>query len=77
MGEMYQELVACLKQNKLKEQIEIRFIDIFKDNLDGYDSVEEALEKGLVLPITAIQGRIIDDGDLSKERIYAEIKRLL
>ncbi|MDT8900298.1 hypothetical protein [Anaeroselena agilis] len=76
MGEMYQELVEFMEQSELKDKVALQFIDVMADNLDGYESVKKVLDKGLGLPVTAINGKAIFYGGLSVPKIYDEVKKI-
>lgn len=76
MGEMFEDLTIFLGKSELKDMVDLRFIDVMEDNLDGYESVKKVLDKGLGLPVTAINGKAKFYGGLSIRKIYEEIKKM-
>lgn len=77
MGEQFDELEQFLAGTELKEQIEIKFVDVMSDELEAYPSGKQALEKGLALPITVINGKARFYGGLSTKKIYTEINAII
>lgn len=76
MGEMYNEFANFIANSEFKEKVTLRFIDVFEDSLDGHESVKKVLDKGLGLPITVINGKVMLYGGLSTELIMEEIQKL-
>ena len=77
MEEGYQELVTFIKNSEIKDNVVTAFLDVMEDDMDEYEGVKLALNKGYGLPITAINGKPVIYGDLSSEKIYREIKKVL
>ena len=76
MDGAYQELVQVVEKSELKNSVEMKFIDIIKDNLDGYQDVKNMLNR-YGLPITAINGTPTLYGGLPAQRVYSEIKKIM
>lgn len=76
MGEMFDELADSLAKNELKDRITLTFVDVLEDSLDGHEIVRKVLDKGIALPVTAINGKPLFYGGLSPELILEEIRKL-
>lgn len=76
MGEMFDEFANFIANSDFKKKVTVKFIDVFEDSLDGHESVKKVLDKGLGLPITAINGKAMFYGGLSTELILEEIQKL-
>ena len=74
MGDQYQDLVDFLAASELKDQVNLTFIDVLIDDLDKHPASKQALEDGLDLPITVINGLARFYGGLSVQDIYEAIK---
>jgi len=77
MGEIYEELVIFINKSKLKDQVDLQFIDILDDNMDGHDKVREVLEKGYGIPLTAVAGTLRFHSGISNKMIYEAIQEAL
>lgn len=75
MGDMYNEFLKYLSKSKIRNRIDITFKDILMDNMEGYESVIQAMEQGYVLPLTAINGEIMFYGGISNRMIYEVIRK--
>lgn len=58
MGEMYAEFEDFMKHSELKDQVEMRFIDVFYDDLEDYRYIIDAMNKGFGLPLTSVNGEL-------------------
>ncbi|WP_222927259.1 MULTISPECIES: hypothetical protein [Thermosediminibacter] len=74
---MYDEFVEFIQNSDVKDKVDIKFIDVMEDSLDGYDAVKTMLEKGYGMPLTAVNGRLRFYGGISNEMFYEEIKKHL
>lgn len=77
MGEAYEEFVNYLYNTKLRNHIDIEFIDILMDNMDEHDSVLDAMNKGYGLPLTTINGNIKFYGGISNKMIFNSLRKLV
>lgn len=77
MWEMYDEFADFLSNSNVKDRIETKFIDVLMDDLDGYESVKNAMERGYSMPLTAINGKLKFYGGISNKMVYAEIKKAM
>jgi disulfide oxidoreductase YuzD len=76
MGELYQKLVDFLAVSELKDQVQLAFVDVLADELEGHEAAKQAMEKGMALPLTVINGKVRFYGGLSTKKIYETIKTL-
>lgn len=65
MGEMYKDFEFYMMNTHIKDQVEMRFIDVYFDDLDDYRYVIDAINKGLGLPLTAVNGELKFFGGIS------------
>lgn len=75
MDEMYNEFYTYLTKTMNTNQFKIQFIDILMDNMDDYNYVIDALNKGYSLPLTAINGEIKFYGGISNRMIAHSLRR--
>lgn len=75
MGELYHEVEASLKTSPVKDQIDMKFIDVFHDELDEYKYVIEAMNKGFGLPLTSVNGELKFFGGMSAEMILDLVEK--
>lgn len=76
MGEMFEELAGFFATGELKDKVSLKFIDVLEDSLDEHETVRKVLDKGIALPVTAINGKPMFSGGLSTELILEEIRKL-
>jgi disulfide oxidoreductase YuzD len=76
MGELYKDFLSFLSKTRLKDRIDIRFIDILMDDMDKYQTVLNAMEKGYGLPLTTINDEIKFYGGINNKMIYDGIRKL-
>lgn len=77
MGEMYQDLVEFMEKSEVKDEVTLQFVDVLADNLDEHVAVKKALDTGIGLPLTAINGEPRFYGGLSTWQVFSEIKEIL
>jgi hypothetical protein len=77
MGQIYEEFNILLLRSKIRQHIDIRFIDILREDMDRYDYAMEAMDKGYNLPLTAINGTIKFYGGLSNRKIFNTLRRMV
>lgn len=77
MGEQYQEFLYFLSTTKLRDRIDISFVDILMDDMNKYDSILDAMNQGYTLPLTAINDEIKFYGGISHKMIYEGIRKLV
>lgn len=75
MRKMYDDFVDFLSRSDLRNRIDIKFIDVLRDDMDHYDHVMKAMEKGYGLPLTAINGKLRFYGGLPDRQIYRALMR--
>lgn len=77
MGEMYDTFVDFMSKSTLKDNLDIKFIDVFMDDfVDNYQYVIDAMNKGLGLPLTAVNGDLKFYGGLAGEMMFDQLKDL-
>ncbi len=76
MGELYDGLVKFIDGSDLAGKVEMKFIDVMEEQLDGYQSVKEYMQKGYALPLTSINGEMKLYGGISNEMVYDNLKSL-
>lgn len=69
MGEMYKDFEEYMMRTSMKDQIEVSFIDVFYDDLDEYRYVIDAMNKGLGLPLTSVNGELKFYGGMSGQMV--------
>lgn len=74
---MYEELKGFLEQTDIKDQFEMEFIDINKDDLSSYGEAGEIATRGYQLPLTFIAGDPIFSGKVDNYKAYLTLKKLL
>lgn len=74
MGQMYDEFVHFLANSKIRDQIDIHFIDILMDDMDRYPHVLDAMNQEYSLPLTVINGEIKFYGGISNKMIYNALR---
>ena len=75
MGEMYSEFETSLKNSPVSDQIDVKFIDVFFDDLDEYKYVIDAMNKGFALPLTSVNGELKFYGGMSGQMIIDMIQK--
>lgn len=76
-GEVYQKLVDFLTDKELKDRVNLTFVNVLTDEVEGHAACKAALEKCYALPITLINGQPRLYGGLSTKKIHAEINAML
>ncbi|HBV87077.1 MAG TPA: hypothetical protein DEF42_10600 [Desulfosporosinus sp.] len=74
MGEMYEDLLRFFQESDLGSNIQFKFIDVFEDDLKGYDTPHTMFKNGFALPLVAVNGVVRFYGGISESRIYDEVK---
>lgn len=77
IGEQYEELIEYLEEKNLSDKLNIKFVEINRENLKEYTEINKLLEAGYYLPLTSINGSFRFDGFILNELIYDEIKKSL
>jgi len=77
IGEQYEELIEFLKAKNLIDKVDIKFIEINKENLIEYTEINKLLEEEYYLPLTLVNGSLKLYALISNELIYDEIKKSL
>ncbi|MCO5386933.1 MAG: hypothetical protein M0T74_07085 [Desulfitobacterium hafniense] len=75
MGEMYEDLLRFLQESDLGSNIQLKFIDVFEDDLKGYDTPHTMFKNGFALPLVAVNGVVRFYGGISNSRIYDEVRK--
>lgn len=75
--EMYKEVKTFLEGTDIKDKIEMNFIDLETDDLNGYEDEMKIVEKRSEHPITFIEGKPAFVGNVDKMRMYLTIRRIL
>lgn len=77
VGEKYDLLVKFLKEHNLSDKVEIKFIELNRENLKKYAEINKLFKGGYYLPMTLVNGVIKFSGPFSNEDIHEEIKNHL
>jgi hypothetical protein len=77
MGLLYDELIDFLSGSRLRNRIDVKFIDILRDDMDPYNYVIEAMDRGYGLPFTSINGKLKFYGGISHKKVYGALMRSL
>lgn len=75
MGESYRELVDYFQKSDLQGQVELKFVDILEDDLTNYEYARQRLERGCVMPLTAINGKMRFYGPVAPALVYEQAKK--
>jgi disulfide oxidoreductase YuzD len=77
IGEQYEDLVKFLDKKNLNDKLDIKFIEINRENLKKYIEINKFLENGYYQPLTLVNGTLKLYALISNEMIYNEIKKYL
>ena len=75
MGEQFQELLAYIEASDLQGQVDLKFVDILEDDLTNYQYARQRLERGCVMPLTAINGKMRLFGPVVPALVYEQAKK--
>ena len=75
MGEMYEDLVQFFQESDLAADVRLQFIDLFEDDLKGYDSAHTMIKNGFALPLVAVNGVVRLYGGISNSKIHEEVRK--
>ncbi|MHB8074966.1 hypothetical protein [Desulfosporosinus fructosivorans] len=75
MGEMYEELVRFFQESELAADVQLKFIDVFEDDLKGYDTAHTMFKNGFALPLVSVNGVVRLYGGISNSKIYDEVRK--
>jgi len=75
MGEMYQDLVKFYQESDLAADVQLKFIDVFEDDLKDYDTPHTMFKTGFSLPLVAVNGVVRFYGAISNSKIYDEVRK--
>jgi len=75
MGEMFEDLVQFCQESDLAAGVQLKFIDVFEDDLKGCDTAHTMFKNGFALPLVAINGVVRFYGGISHSKIYDEVKK--
>jgi len=76
MGEMYEELDQFFLESDLATEVRLQFIDLFEDDLKGYDSAHTMFKNGFAIPLVAVNGVVRFYGGISHSKIYEEVRKV-
>lgn len=79
LGDLYKDLKNFLEKSDIKENIDIKFIDLKEREMKEEEElrVKEIIERGFEAPITVIDGIIRYYGGLSNTLVLKDVKELL
>lgn len=75
MGEMFEDLVQFCQESDLVADVQLKFIDVFEDDLKGYDTAHTMFKNGFALPLVAVNGVVHFYGGISNSKIYDEVRK--
>ncbi|GAB6156339.1 hypothetical protein JCM17380_50910 [Desulfosporosinus burensis] len=75
MGEMFENLVRFFQESDLAADVRLQFIDVFEDDLKGYDKPHTMFKNGFTLPLVAVNGVVRFYGGISNSKIYDEVRK--
>ena len=76
MGEMYEDLVQFCQEGDLAADVQLQFIDVFEDDLKGYDTAHTMFKNGFALPLVAVNGVVRLYGGISHSMVYDEVRKV-
>ncbi len=77
IGEQYEELIQFLEGKNLSDKVDIKFIEINRENLKEYIEINKLLDEGHYLPLTFINESLKLHAFISNETIYDQIVKSL
>jgi len=75
MGEMYEDLIRFFQESDLATDVGLHFIDVFEDDLKGYDTPHTMFKNGFALPLVAVNNVVCFYGGISNSKIYDEVRK--
>lgn len=75
MGEMFDDLVRFFQACDVAAGVQLKFIDVFEDDLRGYDTAHAMFKNGFSLPLVAVNGLVRFYGGISNRMVYAEVRK--
>jgi hypothetical protein len=76
MGEMYNQFMSELDESEIREQVEVKFIEM-EDGKVVNDDIKDILNRGFQLPLTAVKGNVRFHSSIPFSNIYRVIKTAL
>jgi len=77
IGEMYESLADYLEQTDIKDLVEVTFVDIFQNGIQGFAKIEEYMDRGFKLPIVSIDDVKFFHSGVYNHLIYETAKEIL
>jgi hypothetical protein len=74
---MVEKLKVFLSDSDIADKVEVNFIDVFEDNLDGHENIKMFMNRGLSLPLVSIGNVKFLYGGISDQQIYEVAKEIL
>ena len=74
---MVEKLKVFLANSDVSDKVNVNFIDVFEDNLDGHEKIKIFMHRGLSLPLVSIGNAKFLYGGISEQQIYEEAKEIL
>jgi hypothetical protein len=75
MGDIYKDFTRFLSGSRMRNRIDIQFVDVIMDDMGKYEYVLDALNQGLTLPLTSINGDVKFYGGIDSDLIYDAIRK--
>jgi hypothetical protein len=77
MYDGYKELADYIESTDIKDNVKLKFVDIFSEDIKKYTAVYDVLKMGYSLPIVTLNGKARFAGGIVFEKLYDEVKKLL
>jgi hypothetical protein len=77
MGVMFDKLAQRLYNYDNQKIVQLKFINVFEEDLHAYDSVKKMMSVGFGLPYVQIDGKMRFFGGVPSKEILDEIKKNL
>ncbi|MCL4377906.1 MAG: hypothetical protein M1409_05910 [Actinobacteria bacterium] len=70
IGEQYKELVKFLEKKYFANRLDLKFVEINKENLEKLPEINKLLDEGYYFPLTLINGKLKLNSFISNEVIF-------
>ncbi|TCK98190.1 hypothetical protein EDC19_0608 [Natranaerovirga hydrolytica] len=75
--DLFKEFLEYIQDSDVQNAVQVKFIDIVKDELEAYDYAVAELKEGSIVPLVFINGSLESTEGIPTMQIYHTIKKLL
>ncbi len=73
--DMYKQLEDFVQRSDIKEDVDLKFVDLLEDDMTDYAYIQELLKQGIAPPFLAFDGEVKFYGGFTNSIYYQEVKR--